>query len=133
MKIFYDKDWDSAKGTWKDPNKHPLVEDAVKKLTKSITKFDKSKEGAITISVGWKDPILAADIANYYVTALSEVLNEKAINVTIQVIDKAIPAERKSSPKIGQNMMLAGVTSLIISVFIAFFLEYLSRQKKQNA
>ncbi len=96
MKLFYDKDWDFAKGTWKNPDKHPLVEDAVKLLTTDIAKFNKSKEGAITVSVEWKDPILAADIANYYVTALTEVLNEKAINVTIQVVDKAIPAERKS-------------------------------------
>ena len=130
MKIFYYKDWDSAKGAWKDPNKHPLVEDAVKQLT-DISKFNKSKEGAITVSVEWKDPIIAADIANYYITALSEVLNEKAINVTIQVIDKAIPAERKSRPKIGLNMILAGVTSMFIGVFIAFLLEYLSKQKNR--
>jgi uncharacterized protein involved in exopolysaccharide biosynthesis len=133
MKIFYDKDWDFTKGTWKNPDKHPLVEDAVKKLTTDIAKFNKSKEGAISVSVEWKDPRLAADIANYYITALTAVLNEKAINVTIQVVDKAIPAERKSRPKIGLNMILAGFTSIFIGVFIAFFLEYLSKQKKQNA
>ena len=132
LKIFYSKDWDSVKGTWKNPDKHPLVEDAVKQLTTDIAKFNKSKEGAITVSVEWKDPILAADIANYYITALTEVLNEKAINVTIQVIDKAIPAERKSWPKIGLNMVIAGVTSIFIGVFIAFFLEYLSKLKTQN-
>jgi len=132
MKIFYDKEWDSAKGTWKNRDKHPLVEDAVKLLTTNIAQFNKSKEGAITIDVEWKDPILAAEIANYYVTALTEVLNEKAINVTIQVVDKAIPAERKSRPKIAQNMMLAGITSMFIGVFIAFFIEYLSKQKQQK-
>ena len=131
MKVLYAKEWDSAKSTWKNPDKHPLVEDAVKKLTTDTVKFNKSKEGAITIVVEWKDPILAAEIANYYVTALTEVLNEKAINVTIQVVDRAIPAGRKSRPKIGLNMILAGVTSIFIGVFIAFFLEYLSKQKKQ--
>lgn len=130
MKVFYEKEWDSTKGTWKDPDKRPLIEDAVKKLTTDISKFSKNKEGAITISVEWKDPTLAAEIADYYVTVLTEVLNEKSINVTIQVVDKAIPAERKSRPKIGQNMMLAGVISMFIGVFIAFFLEYLSKQKK---
>lgn len=133
MKIFYDNAWDSAKGTWKNPDKHPLVEDAVKQLTTDIAKFNKSKEGAIVIDVEWKDPVLASEIANYYVAALSEVLNEKAINVTIQVVDKAIPAERKSRPKIGLNIILAGVTSIFLGVLIAFFLEYLSKHTKQNA
>jgi uncharacterized protein involved in exopolysaccharide biosynthesis len=130
LKVFYDKAWDQTTGTWKDPAKHPLMEDAVKMLTTNVAKFSKSKEGAITISVEWKDPKLAADIANYYVSALTGFLNQKSINVTIQVVDKAIPAERKSRPKIGQNMILAGVTSMFIGVFIAFFLEYLAKQKK---
>lgn len=130
LKVFYDKEWDQAGGTWKNPAKHPLLEDAVKMLTTSVAKFSKSKEGAITISVEWKDPKLAADIANYYVSALTGFLNEKAINVTIQVVDRAVPAERKSRPKIALNMMLAGVTSGFIGVFIAFFMEYLSKQKK---
>ena len=47
-----------------------------------------------------------------------------------QVVDKAVPAERKSRPKIRQNMMLAGIASLFIGAFIAFFLEYLAKQKK---
>lgn len=133
LKVFYDKAWDQTSGTWKDPAKHPLMEDAVKMLTTNVAKFNKSKEGAITISVEWKDPKLAADIANFYVSALTGFLNQKSINVTIQVVDKAIPAERKYKPKIGLNMMLAGVTSMFIGVFIAFFLEYLSKQKKQSA
>ncbi len=130
IKTLYDKEWDLAKGSWKDPDKHPLMEDAVKKLTTSVMKFNKSKEGAITVSAEWKNPQLAADIANYYVAALSSFLSEKAINITIQVIDKAVPAERKSRPKIALNMMLAGVTSLFAGVFVVFFLEYLSKQKK---
>jgi tyrosine-protein kinase Etk/Wzc len=57
-------------------------------------------------------------------------MNDKSINTTIQIIDRAIPAERKSRPKIALNMALAGVMSLFIGVFIAFFQEYLSKQKK---
>jgi len=129
LKVFNEKAWDREKGAWKHPEKPPYLEDAVTTLNKSVTKFNKSKEGAITISVEWKDPKLAADMANYYVIALSEFLNEKSVTITIQVVDKAIPAERKSRPKIRQNMMLAGVASLFIGVFIAFFLEYLAKQK----
>ncbi len=131
MKVFFDKEWDSTRGTWINPDKHPVMQDAIKQLNTGVAKFHKSKEGAITVSVEWKDPKLAADIANYYITALTGILNEKSINVTIQIVDKAVPAERKSRPKISQNMMLAGVASIFIGVFIAFFLEYLSKQKKR--
>jgi len=54
---------------------------------------------------------------------------------TVQVLDKAVPAERKSKPKIRLNMMLAGVVSLFMGVFLAFFLEYVEglKQKQQPA
>ncbi len=105
--------------------------DVIKALG-DITKFNKTKEGAITISVEWKDPQLAADIANYYVTALTKFLNENAINVTVQVVDKAVPAERKSRPKTKVNMLVAGAASLVIGGVIAFFLEFLAKQKSSK-
>ncbi len=132
MKVFYDKQWDSEKGAWINPDKHPYLEDAVKYLTNSVANFNKSKEGAITISVEWKDPKLAAEIANYYVYALTEFLKDKSMNITVQVVDRAVPAERKSRPKTSLNMMLAGITSLFISIFIAFFLEFLAKHKKRT-
>jgi succinoglycan biosynthesis transport protein ExoP len=130
LKVFNAQQWDAVKGSWRNPNKPPLMEDAVKLLNTNISKFSKSKEGAITVSVEWKDPQLAADIANYYVYALTDFLKDKSMSITVQVVDKAIPAENKSRPKIRQNMMLAGVTSLFIGVFLAFFLDYLSNLKK---
>ena len=133
LKVFNEKQWDAEKGAWKNPDKHPLLQDTVKQLNKDVVNFTKSKEGAITVSIEWKDPQLAAEIANYYVFALTEFMKDKFMNVTVQVVDRAVPAERKSRPKIGQNMMLAGVTSIFIGVFIAFFLEYLSKQKKLSA
>jgi len=132
LRIFNETHWDTAKGSWKNPLKPPLLVDAVDMLTKNVTKISKSKEGFITVRVEWKDPQLAADMANFYVTALTTILNEKAINITIQVIDKAVPAERKSRPKIKVNMMLAGVLSIFIGIFIAFFLECLKNQKLQT-
>lgn len=130
MKVFYEEKWDPVKRAWKNPEKRPLMADAVKMLSKSVTKFSKSKEGAVTISVEWKDPALAAEMANYYINVLSGFLNEKSININIQVVDRAIPAERKSRPVIRKNMMLAGLMSLFIGVFLAFFLEFLSKQKQ---
>ena len=46
---------------------------------------------------------------------------------TVQVLDPAIPAERKSKPSIRNNMMIAGVASLFVGIFLAFLLEYVSR------
>lgn len=129
MAVFNEDAWDAARGAWKEPAKPPLLQDTVKYLTESVANFTKNKEGAIALTVEWKDPKLAADMANYYISALTGFLNEKAINVTIQVVDRAVPAERKSRPKIKLNMVLAGFTSLFLGVFIAFFLEYLEKQR----
>jgi uncharacterized protein involved in exopolysaccharide biosynthesis len=133
MQVFYENKWDASKGAWKNPDKHPVMQDAVKFLTSNLARFTKSKEGSITITVEWKDPRLAAEIANYYVSALTDFLKDKAINITVQVVDKAVPAERKSRPKILLNTALAGVTSLFIGIFIAFVQESLSRQRSQRA
>ena len=51
---------------------------------------------------------------------------------TVQLLDKAVPAERKSKPKTVLNMAIAGACSLFAGVFLAFFLEYLERDRKQE-
>jgi uncharacterized protein involved in exopolysaccharide biosynthesis len=130
LHVFYADKWDASKGAWKDPEKPPLMEDAIKKLTKSVTSFKKSREGSIAVAVEWKDPKLAAEIANYYVAALAEFMKNKSVNTTIQVVDPAVPAERKSWPRIKLNMAVAGVLSLLIGMFIAFSLESRSEKKQ---
>ena len=45
---------------------------------------------------------------------------------TVQMLDRAVPADRKSKPKIKLNMVIAGITSLFAGIFLAFFLEYLA-------
>jgi uncharacterized protein involved in exopolysaccharide biosynthesis len=123
VKVFNERKWDAAKEAWKDPEKPPLLEDAVKKLNSSVTSFKKGREGSITITVEWKDPKLAADIANYYVAALAEFMKDKSVNTTVQIIDRAVPAEKKSRPLIGMNMALTAIISILIGIFFAFFLE----------
>jgi len=51
----------------------------------------------------------------------------------VQVLDKAVPAERKSKPKTTLNMAIAGALSLFVGVFLAFFLEYVERVRKREA
>ncbi len=128
LRIFNESKWDAAKGEWKDPGSPPLMEDAVKKLAK-VTSFRKSKEGAITISVEWKDPKLAAQMANYYIVALAEFMKNKSVTTTVQTVDLAVPAERKSSPRIVQNIALAGIVSIGIGVFLALLLDHLSSRR----
>ncbi len=47
----------------------------------------------------------------------------------VQLLDKAVPAERKSKPKTVVSMAIAGVLSLFVGVFLAFFLEYVDRMR----
>jgi uncharacterized protein involved in exopolysaccharide biosynthesis len=47
----------------------------------------------------------------------------------VQVLDKAVPAERKSKPKTVLTSAIVGVLSLFFAIFLAFFLEYLARAR----
>jgi uncharacterized protein involved in exopolysaccharide biosynthesis len=47
----------------------------------------------------------------------------------VQALDPAVPAIHKSKPKIRQSMAFAGAVSLFVGIFLAFFLEYIQRQR----
>jgi uncharacterized protein involved in exopolysaccharide biosynthesis len=127
LRLFNERKWDPAKRAWKDPDAPPLMQDAVSRLTRKVVEFNKSKEGAISITVEWKDPKLAADVANYYVSALTGLMNEKSINTTVQTIDRAVPAEKRSRPRVGLNLLLAGAAGLFSGLLLIFFLDYIEQ------
>jgi uncharacterized protein involved in exopolysaccharide biosynthesis len=52
---------------------------------------------------------------------------------TVQVLDAAIPAERKTGPSTVLNLVLSGFASLFFSVLLVFFLEHVDRLKKEAA
>jgi len=56
-------------------------------------------------------------------------IEEAKDELTFQVIDAAIAPEKRIKPKRALNVMLAGVVSLFLGIFIAFFLEYVDKQK----
>ena len=56
-------------------------------------------------------------------------LTEARDTPTVEVLDPAIPAERKIRPKISLNLLMAGMLSLLIGIFWAFFREALNRRK----
>ena len=60
-------------------------------------------------------------------------VNEARDMPTVQLLDKAVPAVRKSKPKTVSSMAIAGVLSLFVGIFLAFFLEYIERMRKQEA
>lgn len=125
MIIFNLDRWDTQKKNWKDPSKKPLMTDTIRTLMNSLTKISKNKEGIITISVEWQDPALAAEIANYFVFALTEVLKEKAMNITVQTIDRAVPAEIKSRPRTVVSMILAGLISTFFCSFAILIYDHI--------
>jgi uncharacterized protein involved in exopolysaccharide biosynthesis len=128
LRVFNEDEWDAEKKAWKDPDDPPLLQDAVRLLQEDIVSVTRGKEGAIEVAVTWKDARLAADMANQYVAATTQVLNEKAINVTVQVVDRAVPAQKKHSPKLTVFAAVAGLLSLFAGVLAAFILE--SRQRR---
>ncbi len=48
---------------------------------------------------------------------------------TVQILDKAVPPERRSSPQRKKMVVVAGILSLFVGVGMAFFLEYLEGLK----
>ncbi|MDI6889357.1 MAG: Wzz/FepE/Etk N-terminal domain-containing protein [Thermodesulfovibrionales bacterium] len=57
-------------------------------------------------------------------------LDEAKDAAIIQVIEKAIPPEKRVKPKRKQMVMIAMVTGFFISVFAAFFMEYIEKSSK---
>jgi len=57
-------------------------------------------------------------------------IEEAKDEITFQVIDRAIPPEKRIKPKRRQQVMLAGAVSLFAGVFLVFFLEYLANLKE---
>jgi len=51
---------------------------------------------------------------------------------TVQVLDEAVPPERKYKPKRKLMVLVAGSLALFCSIFLAFFLEYLERLKQRD-
>lgn len=51
---------------------------------------------------------------------------------SVQILDRAVPAERKSKPITVLNMAIAGTVSLFVGILLAFFLEYVGDIKKRE-
>jgi uncharacterized protein involved in exopolysaccharide biosynthesis len=73
-------DWDAVTKQWQT-DEPPTMADAVKALGKLVSSTSNDKQGTITITAIHTDPQLAAAIANQYIEALQQILNEKAFTL----------------------------------------------------
>ena len=48
----------------------------------------------------------------------------------MQVLDQAVPADKRTRPRILLNVAVAGVLALVIGIFLAFFLDYRARVRQ---
>jgi uncharacterized protein involved in exopolysaccharide biosynthesis len=80
LPMIYRDDWDAEKRTWKKPVDAPTLWKANQTFKKSIrTVATENKTGIITLTIKWKDPLIAAAWANGLVDMTNEFLRNKAI------------------------------------------------------
>jgi uncharacterized protein involved in exopolysaccharide biosynthesis len=59
-------------------------------------------------------------------------IEESKDTPTIQILDRAVPPERKSKPKRSYMVAFAGGFSLLFSIFFVFFKEFLDRTREKS-
>jgi uncharacterized protein involved in exopolysaccharide biosynthesis len=81
MPILYEGEWDAASGKWKvtDPKDVPTLWKATQFFKKLRTVSPDSKTGMVTLTVRWKDPVLATKWANGLVKMTNDYEREAAI------------------------------------------------------
>jgi len=81
--------------------------------------------GRLTRDLKVQETLYALLVSQYEQAKLTEARDTP----TVQVLDPAVPAERKSRPKISLNLLIAGILSMLIAIFWAFVREALDRRK----
>lgn len=80
MPILFAERWDSRTSRWREDEKQPTLEGAVKVFTRNVrTIAQDRKTGLVTVSVEWYSPQLAALWANRMVDMVNERLRTEAI------------------------------------------------------
>ena len=80
IKVIFSDSWDDGNNRWKD-DEPPTIQDTLKVLSEDLVNIDEDRKGLITISIEYKDPQLAANIANEYMSALRRFLNENSLSL----------------------------------------------------
>ncbi|MGC8889669.1 MAG: GumC family protein [bacterium] len=83
----------------------------------------------LTRDVKLQETIYATLSAQYEQAKISEARE----SLNIQVLDYAVPPEKRSKPNTVINILIAGVASLFLGIFLAFFLEFWENLKEELA
>jgi len=111
----------------------PTRDEAIEAVQKGVVKVSGGTRGVITVRAQWRDPALAAAIANATVSAAGRFLNERSISMNFQVLDEAVPPTKKSGPKIRLNVAVAAVLSALTALMIVFVREYIRGGRERHA
>ena len=111
----------------------PTRDEAIEAVQKGVVKVSGGTRGVITVRAQWRDPALAAAIANATVSAAGRFLNERSISMNFQVLDEAVAPTKKSGPKVRVNVAVAFVSSALTALFIVFVREYVRGVRERRA
>jgi len=82
------KDWDESKKQWRDPANPPNEWRTIKRFRRDVLYVaNDAKTGLISVSVEWKDPVVAADWATKLVSMINIRLRATAIEEATRSID----------------------------------------------
>lgn len=103
------------------------------RIIKRIINISTSKEGAISVKVTTPDPTLSADIANFCIKNLDNLNQELQITSAkpiIHLLDRAEPPDTPSKPNIKLNLLISGIFSIFVGIFLSFILNYIQQTRR---
>jgi len=101
-------------------------------LQTMVTVAPKGSTEFLTITVASKDPKEAMDIANQFAKSLKYVSNDVKKVDNVQLLDEALEPTSPANPNPKLNMAIAFFIGLMVSLGIAFLLEYLDNTVKSQ-
>lgn len=105
-------------------------------LAELISKYDEKISRLPDLSLQLSKLIRDVKLQEAIYTTLSTQYEQAKISearesVEIQVLDYAVPPEKHSKPNTMLNVLIAGVASLFLGIFLAFFLEFWKNLKEE--
>lgn len=85
-------------------------------------------DGIIVVESIAHTPQMSADMANFFITNLSNLNKELKLTTKAEIVkllDPAIPPVKKYRPKIKINMLIAGILAFIFSLSVIIYREYI--------
>lgn len=109
--LLWDK-WDAKAGRWKesDPRRQPDIRDAIKYFDRDVLTVIQDREtGLVTVSIRWKDPVLAASWANLIVDKLNAQMRARALaegKANIDFLEKAVTTATQMSVRVAVSQLI---------------------------